>query len=123
MSRNITCCLLLLTGLLAACTPPSVYEWGNYERSLYTYYKNPESVDKLMTTLELTISKGETDKRVPPGLYAEYGYLLMVSDRRDEAITYFKKEKSAWPESTVLMDKLISVADAREQKSKSDSSN
>lgn len=113
MSRKITLCLLLFAGLLGACAPKSVYNWGEYEAGLYTYYKDPETLDALMKTLDLAIEGGETDQRVPPGLYAEYGYLLMAKDRRDEAAIYFNKEKSAWPESTVLMDRLISVASAK----------
>lgn len=104
--------LVLLTGLLGACAPPSAYHWGDYQAGLYSYYKDPEALDAFMEALEDAIQEGEADQRVPPGLYAEYGYLLMAKGRRDEAIVYFNKEKSAWPESTVLMEKLISVASA-----------
>jgi hypothetical protein len=112
MPRKITHCLLLLTGLLGACAPPSMYDWGDYETRLYAYYKDPEALDALMKGLDSAITRGEKDKRVPPGLYAEYGFLLMVKEQRDEAITYFNKEKSTWPESTVLMDKMISAANS-----------
>lgn len=129
MSRKFTYCLLLLTGLLGACVPQTQYNWGNYEDGLFNYYKDPEALDALMEALDATIAKGEADKpvppgqRVPPGLYAEYGYLLMVNGRRDEAAIYFNKEKSIWPESTFLMDKLIAAATDEKSQTKNDNTN
>ncbi len=45
--------------------------------------------------------------RVPPGLYAEYGYALYEAGQANEALIYFGKEKEKWPESAVIMDKMI----------------
>jgi hypothetical protein len=104
--------MLLLTGLLGACVPKPMYYWGDYQTRLYAYYKDPEALQALMEALDLAIAEGEKDSRIPPGLYAEYGFLLLVKDQRDEAAIYFNKEKSTWPESTVLMDKMILVANA-----------
>lgn len=110
MSRETIFCLLLLTGLLGACAPKTVYNWGDYENRLYAYYKNPEAMEALMKALDSAITEGEKDSRIPPGLYAEYGFLLLEKEQRGEAVIYFNKEKSTWPESTVLMDKMISAA-------------
>lgn len=110
MSRKIIVCFLLLTGLLGACAPKTLYHWGEYETNLYAYYKNPEALEALMEALDSAIIEGEKDKRIPPGLYAEYGFLLLVKEQRGKAVIYFNKEKTTWPESTVLMDKMISVA-------------
>lgn len=112
MYRKFSRSLLLLAGLAGACAQPTVYNWGDYDSGLYAYYKDSEKMDDLMAALNEAIQMGEVDSRVPPGMYAEYGYLLMVRGRRDEAVVYFNKEKSAWPESTVLMDKLIAAASA-----------
>ena len=76
-----------------------------------------------MMALETAIAEGEKSakktssasgaktRRVAPGLYAEYGYLLMIKNEDSKAKTYFQKEKRSWPESTVLMDKMIKVID------------
>lgn len=101
---------------LGACVPPQMYEWGEYEGRLYSYYEDPEKIEELMKALDTTIVVGEESKRVPPGIYAEYGYLLFVRSRDDEAIVYFKKEKDTWPESVVLMDKMIAVVEAKKQR-------
>lgn len=111
MYRKAFCCLLLLTGMLGGCeTQQSVYNWGGYDSELYSYYRNAENMDAFMTALEAVVSGEETDRPVAPGLYAEYGYLLLINNKPEDAVIYFNKEKSAWPESTLLMDKMIAVA-------------
>jgi hypothetical protein len=98
------------------CAPTTKYYWGNYENSLYTYYKNPSEVEEMAEALANIIENGERDGKVPPGLYAEYGYLLFVTGNTGEAVAYFEKEKNIWPESSVLMDKMIATTKAADNK-------
>lgn len=95
-----------------------MYAWGNYEGGLYSYYENPEKIEILMKALDSTIVNAEESKRVPPGIYAEYGYILLIRNEDDEAISYFKKEKAAWPESVVLMDKMIALTQTKKGRTK-----
>ncbi|MCD6288307.1 MAG: DUF4810 domain-containing protein, partial [Candidatus Hydrogenedentes bacterium] len=81
-------------------------------------YKNPVDQEQFARTLETIIERGEQKGRVPPGIYAEYGYLLMVQGRAGEAITFFEREKAQWPESAHLMDVMIGNATFDRQKSK-----
>ena len=54
------------------------------------------------------VQKAEVEKdRIPPGLYAEYGYALFEAGRLDEALTYYQREREEWEESRVFMDKMI----------------
>ena len=109
----------VLTGFaLSACAPQPMYVWGSYEGGLYSYYENPENIEVLMKALDTTIVSGEESKRVPPGIYAEYGYILLIRNEDDEAISYFKREKSAWPESAVLMDKMITLTQTKKGRAK-----
>jgi hypothetical protein len=95
---------------LTACTP-SLYHWGEYEDSLYkrqidTSEKGQVEAFKM---LEVTIQEAEMKNyRVPPGVYADYGYFLFKQGRADEAITYFKKEAVTYKESQYLMESVIS---------------
>ncbi len=119
--RGLVFCFLS-AGLLISCAPQQ-YVWGSYETELYDYYEDPEQLESLMKALETAIADGEESakntgsaggaktNRVAPGLYAEYGYLLMLKNQNARAKSYFKKEKQSWPESTVLMDKMIKVID------------
>ena len=105
-AKVITFIMLMAFGALG-CAPSTKYHWGNYENSLYRYYKNPSQVEEMAEALAKIIEKGEQDGKVPPGLYAEYGYFLFITGNTKEAVTYFEKEKNIWPESSVLMDKMI----------------
>ena len=47
---------------------------------------------------------------VPPGIYAEYGYLKLQQGNNALAIDLFKQEEARWPEGKVFMDRMIKVA-------------
>jgi len=87
------------------------YDWGSYDPSLYDYYKNPAKVGELSTSLQAIIDAADKAHAVvPPGIYAEYGYLQMQQGKNQRAVDLFKQEESHWPESRVFMDRMIKVA-------------
>jgi hypothetical protein len=92
---------------LSGCGPTGLYHWGNYEQALYDYTKQPGEIDAYVASLGAIIDTGEQSNNVPPGLYAEYGYALMVAGRGDEAMTYFEKERDKWPEAEKMMGLII----------------
>jgi hypothetical protein len=67
-------------------------------------------VNKLLVVAKEVIESGESAGNVPPGIYAEYGYVLYEKGNFTEAILYFNKEQTKWSESKVLMAKMISNA-------------
>lgn len=114
--KQFLCIGVAMLALSACATGPGPkYEWGNYETSMYGYYKNPADANGLSMAIEKAIKQAETTKRpVAPGLYAEYGYLLMVQGRAQDAIANFENEKRLWPESAQLMDKMSKMALAQQ---------
>ena len=98
--------LLVSTLACTGCTTTH-YAWGNYEHALYKYYKTPSEVETYADRLAEVIAAGEATGRVPPGMYAEYGYVLWVQGKADKAVVYFEREKQTWPESTHFMNLLI----------------
>lgn len=116
MRAKVIILFLVMTFEILGCAAPTKYYWGNYENCLYSYYKNPSEVEEIVEALSKIIKNGEQDGRVPPGIYADYGYLLFVTGKTGEAIVYFEKEKNAWPESSMLMDKMITTVKADEEK-------
>lgn len=59
--------------------------------------------------LELDLEKARSkDKPLPPGMRAHMGFLYFQLGRHDEARQAFEAEKTAFPESTKLMDRFIS---------------
>ena len=103
--------ILLLTG----CSSPYLYEWGKYDQWLYENYKNPKNDEELYVDLTALIERYESrtkpdTKPLAPGLYAEYGFLLMRRGEHARAIQYYNKEKALWPEAAFFMDSMIQVA-------------
>ena len=107
----------LSLSLLSACVAPAKYGWGNYDGTLYGYYKDPTRLDAHVAEMESIIRSSEqTNKKVAPGIHAEYGYFLMQNGKADAAVTQFEKEKTNWPESAQLMSSMIRLAKAQSSK-------
>ena len=90
---------------------PSLYDWGEYEDSLYIRQKDASESGQAEAFKMLEAMTQEADAknyRVPPGVYADYGYLLFKQGKPDQAITYFRKEAVLYKESKYLMDSIIS---------------
>lgn len=103
-----------LLALTACATPNKKYEWGGYEQALYGYYKAPADVDALVASIDAVVANAEKAGRpVPPGIYAEHGFLLLQQGKNQQAAVLFTKEKSRWPESTVLMDRMIKLTEVK----------
>jgi hypothetical protein len=98
----------------AGCRPPTMYHWNGYDERLYAHYRNPQDRETWVEGLKTTILEAEQQgKKVPPGVYADYGYALYEEGRFPEAVAYFGKERDLWPESRVLMEKMIRNAERR----------
>ena len=93
--------------LLPACAPTPRFEWGAYEQALYAYTVNPENRDAYKQSLEQAIARGRARNAVAPGLLAELGYLHLEDGDADQALQCFQEERSLFPESRVLMDRVI----------------
>ena len=83
--------LTLLTFCLTSCgLTSSLYYWGGVQNGATTYenlaYKNydkqtPESLCKLICMYEDIVSNpGGMRKMPPPGICAEYGYMLLIPE-------------------------------------------
>ncbi len=110
--KRFLCISVAMLALSACATAPQPkYDWGNYEQSMYGYYKSPANASELIASIATTIKNAEANKRsVGPGMYAEYGYLLLQQGNSQDAIVNFEKEKARWPESTQLMDRMSKLA-------------
>lgn len=103
---------LLCTGCATPRQP--MYAWGNYSDSLYQSKKNetPETYEQHVQVLEKIVTESNTrNLRVPPGVYAELGYVYASRNNPGKAIELFRLEKQTYPESTLLMDRLIGRAE------------
>lgn len=103
--------LAVLLALLAGCTAPSsLYLWDHYEPLVYATYAKPGAVppERQIDLLEQDYQKARAaNKPVPPGFHAHLGYLYAQIGRIDQARQAFETEKASFPESAVLMDRLL----------------
>lgn len=135
--------IVLAASILSSCgVSSSLYNWGfnlsdasDYENAAYEVYKaqTPESICRLLCEYEDLVSKPGGSRMVPPpGICAEYGYLLLkpetaevfmrnatASQKRkfegsDYAIIFrergeemLKKELELYPESAKLIQPLL----------------
>jgi hypothetical protein len=109
MRAPATLAILAMALATGACTGPrSYYHWGSYNEALYAHYRAPQERQAWIEALKTTILEAEqASEKVPPGIYAEYGYALFEEGQGPQAIAYFEKEKALWPESRFLMEKMI----------------
>lgn len=115
MKKNITIIILVTLAALTGCAQRGLYSWGEYERGLYSAYKDPNQVEALRLKLEAHIAAMETaQQKVAPGLYAELGTLYYQKGDTDKAKYYYTKEHDVWPESRGLMNALKSNMERRE---------
>ena len=74
---------------MASCqTQQSLYSWYDSEDATYMYTKRgtEETLAKAMAQYEKVISKQKgLRKVVPPGVNAEYGYLLCKAGKKEES--------------------------------------
>lgn len=106
-----------LTTMLAAmggCAAKPLYDWGNYEQSLQASYIGHDQA-QAMAGLERTLNEAQQrNVRVPPGVCADYGFLLYSAGQGARAIPYFEREAALYPEAKVLMDRLVAKVRAQE---------
>lgn len=97
--------------LITSCsTQKPLYSWYKYNNVNYEYNKTPNEKTLADLTKQYekiaTKQKGER-KVVPPGFYAEYGYLLSKTGKKAEGINMMKKEIEIYPESEKYVSKII----------------
>lgn len=101
---------VLFSGCAQHATAP-LYNYGTYSQDYYAYKKNmsDETALKLQKTMEEAIANPQAGRsgRVPPGMYANLGYLYLQQGQNAQARSSFEAEKRVYPESARFMDRLI----------------
>lgn len=105
---------LMLT--LGACTPSQrgLYDWGDYEDGMSAQLIDNDPNAALAIYVQTLNQIQQRNGRVPPGLCADYGFLLYLRGDYGGAIANFEREKQLFPEAAPLMDKLIARVNQRQ---------
>ena len=100
---------------LASCKTQktnTLYSWDNYSITSYNYLKNSDkkATQDLMKTYQSIINKQTgTRKTVPPGVYADYGFLLLQADKIEEGKEMLEKEIALYPESIMFITRILKM--------------
>jgi len=99
--------------ILASCTTQkSLYTWGNYEITSYNYLKNSDekSIQELIDNYQKVIEnqKGTRDV-VPPGVYADYGFILLQEGKEEKGKEMLIKEIALYPESKIFIERILKM--------------
>ena len=101
---------LLVLLLLVGCNPnQGSFYWGDYSETLYAFKKTPDekTLDAHMKVLlEIITESPKRNKAVPPGVNAEYGYLLLKAGKEKEGFEYLNSEEILYPESRIFIQRL-----------------
>ena len=101
---------LMVTG--CSTVTEAGYYWGDYSATLYKYTGEPSEetlaahVEALNDIIAVSSEKG---LRVPPGIYAELGYISAKKGEDTTSKGYFEAEMQNYPESQPFLERLISV--------------
>ena len=100
--------------LFASCTTQKpLYSWGNYEITSYNYLKNTDenSIQELIENYQKIIEDQEKGTRgtIPPGVCADYGFLLIQEGKTKEGKEMLMKEILLYPESKIFIDRILKI--------------
>jgi len=99
--------------LLASCTiQKPLYSWDKYEITSYNYLKNSDekSTQELIETYQKIIEKQKGSRGVvPPGIYADYGFILLQANKTEEGKALLLKEIALYPESKIIIDRILKI--------------
>ncbi|MDO6677694.1 DUF4810 domain-containing protein [Shewanella sp. 4_MG-2023] len=104
--------IIAITFMFTGCASvtESGYYWGSYSETYYEYIKAPseQSVTNHLNELNDIVNVSEKKGlKVPPGIYAEIGYITAKRGDKDSSINYYRQEAEFYPESKGFIERLI----------------
>ena len=97
--------------LAASCTTTKpLYNWHGYDDAVYAYTKTSDdkSVDNLIKIYEKLIKNSGGSREVPPpGVCADYGYILIKKGENIKGKELLVKETILYPESKQFVDRIL----------------
>lgn len=98
--------LFALAAFSSCTTTKPLYNWGGYEERYYEYYKTqtPESYARLYEQYAYLVDNpGGTRGVIPPGICAEFGYLLIAPETAAILKDYYSNPDNLSPKTRKAM--------------------
>ena len=110
--------IAVAVGMLSSCMSAadadknSVYNWDDYSTVTYDYVRNKDDASRKKMAKQynkiMKLNSGEeSSQQVPPGIYADYGYMLVEDGKEEEGLEYLRKEIELYPMSEPFLKKII----------------
>ncbi|MGB0837211.1 MAG: DUF4810 domain-containing protein [Flavobacteriaceae bacterium] len=114
MKNRILILGMALTLLYSCSSTKKLYSFpSDYESAYYKHLKgNSDSYARVLQEMFRDIRNQENAK-IPPGLYAEYGFILLAQGHKNRAQIYFDKEIQEYPENSYFIHLKLQQHEAR----------
>ena len=113
MKRSLIILSIIISICLCSCQTakaPGLYSWYGYTKAEYNLDKiaDEEANNKILATYEQIINDQNGQRgAVPPGIYADYGWLLIQNNKVDEGVEMLYAEIELYPESEVFITRML----------------
>ncbi len=110
MMKKLLLAALVVMAITSCTTTANLYSWYDYEDITYQYSKKrtDELQGKVLEQYQKMIEMQRGVRGVvPPGLYAEYGYLLCMTGKQKEGLSFLQEEIKLYPESEKYISRII----------------
>lgn len=107
MKKTLLFCAAILP-LIVGCSSNNdsgLYFWGQYSISSFEHTQDDITDQEYLDIL--TEARSEATKKLPPGFLADLGTLYLNMGDANQALTLYRMEGDAWPESAEFMNALI----------------
>lgn len=103
--------IAVISLLAISCTTTQpLYNWRGYDDAVYAYTKasDEKSNENLIKIYEkLILKSGGTRQVPPPGVCADYGYVLIKKGEIAKGKELLVKETVLYPESKMFIDRVL----------------
>jgi hypothetical protein len=100
----LLCCLMLIS---ACVSTPTLYEWDDYQATMYHHFQGKPQIDKIPDMEKGLEKMRAANKTPPPGFHAYLGFLYSETAQNTKAIEQFNAEKKLFPESEAYMNFIL----------------
>ena len=108
--KKILLLVIIVFGCISCGTSTKLYDWNGYDDAVYKYINKADekSVESLIKVYEKLIkTSGGTRQTPPPGVCADYGYLLLKNGKIKEGKALLMQEIALYPESKQFIDRIL----------------
>ncbi|WP_372775599.1 DUF4810 domain-containing protein [Mangrovibacterium sp.] len=107
---KLTAASLIAFAAISCTVQQPLYNWKGYDDAVYAYTKtaDEQSVEHLIKIYDKLIEKpGGTRQAPPPGVCADYGYILLKKGETEKGKELLVRETILYPESKQFIDRII----------------